>query len=259
MSFPYKTEHVCAKRFVHIIASFHPGNHEVELFRACFILGGLQSLSVSSGTYTLGPGNGLAKLIVPNEALSQNKELGIRYATLLDGPFYIPEGYYIVSSVLYIDYDTCLVNKPFELLLNHWYAGKDRQKTMTFLKASHVANKDDLFHFEKFGRGLFSEEQQFGVLKLHDHLCLICCAVERTHQFYPPMTCRIVMLTKQVETDIVLFALYLTFDDAAWIKVSNQILIAAKLASACCTEAECTYYVICHRHTPYFRLSMSML
>ena len=225
-----------------IIASFHPGNRIVELFRACFILGGLQSLNISSGTdYTLGPGNGLAKLVVPNEAFPQCKELEIRYATLLDGPFYIPEDYYIVSSVLYIDYDTCLVNKPFELLLNHWYAGKDRQKTMTFLKAPHVANEDGLFHFEKFGRGLFSDEQQFGVLKLQDHLCLICCAVESTHQFYPPMTCRIVMLTKQVETDIVLFALYLTFDDAAWIKVSNQIIIAAK--HACCTEAECTYYV----------------
>ena len=236
-----RTDHVCTKRCVHIIASFHSENHEVELSRSCFILGGLQSLNVSSGTYTLGPGNSSTKLVVPNEALSHSKDLGIRYATLLDGPFYIPEDYYIVSSVLYIDYDTCLVNKPFELLLNHWYAGKDRQKTMTFLKAPHVANEDGLFHFEKFGRGLFSDEQQFGVLKLQDHLCLICCAVERTHQFYPPMTCRIVMLTKQVETDIVLFALYLTFNDAAWIKVSNQILIAAK--HACCTEAECTYYV----------------
>lgn len=228
----------------------------MELLGSCFVLGGLQSLNVSSGTYTLGPGNGLASLFVPNEAFSQSKELGVRYATLLDGPFYIPEDYYMVSSVLYIDYDTCLVNKPFKLFLNHWYAGKDRQKTMTFLKASHVAKEDGLFHFEKFGRGLFSDEQQFGVLKLEDNLCLICCAVERTDQFYPSMTCRIVMLTKQLKTDIVLFALYLTFDDAAWIKVSNQILIAAKHASASCTEADRMYllcYVISYRCTPCFR------
>ena len=197
----------------------------MELLKSCFIVGGLQSLTVSSGTFTLGPGSGMAKLLVPHEAFSQCQEVEVRYAAILDGPFCIPEDCYIVSPVLYIDYDTTLVKRPFELLLNHWYTGEDRQKTMTFLKTPHVASTDGLFHFEKFGSSSFLDDKQFGVLELQDHLCLICCAVQRTHQFYPSMTCRIVLLTKQIERDIVLFALYLTFDDAAWIQVSNEILL----------------------------------
>lgn len=229
---------MCVCQDMHVFAClphFLPGKHEAEFSRSCFMVGGLQSITVSCGTFTLGPGNGLAKLLVPDEAFSQYQELNVRYATLLDGPFCIPKDYYIVSPVLYIDFDTTLVKKPLKLHLNHWYAGEIQQETMAFLKAPHVKSVDGLFHFEKCGSGSFLNDEQFGELKLQNHLCLICCAVERTDQFYPPMTCQVVMLTKQAESpDIVLFALYLTFNDASWIKVSIMIVL---IDGACASAA----------------------
>ena len=204
--------------------------HDADFSRSCFIVGGIQSLTVSSGIFSLGPGTESAELHVPNDALLQCQELNIKYATLLDGPFCIPEEYYIVSPVLYIDYDTTLVKKPLELHLNHWYAGEDRKKTMAFLKAPHVASKDGLFHFKKFCSSSFLDDKPFGVLKLENNLCLICCAVEKTTQFCPPMRCQVVMLTKQVESpDNVLYAFYLVFNSVDWLKVSVQtVYIASK-------------------------------
>ena len=183
-------------------------------------MGGLQSLTVSSGTSSLSLGKGSAKLVIPNNAFNQCQELKIEYATFLDGPFCIPEDCYIVSPVLYLDFDTTLVKKPLELYLNHWYAGEDRQKTMTFLKAPHAASADGYFHFSKFGSSCFSDNENFGVLTLQKDLCMICCAVERSH-FSLPLDCRLVLLTKQDQSPKrTFFAVYLIFNDATWIQVS---------------------------------------
>ena len=188
-------------------------------------MGDLQSITLNSedsGTYSLGPGKLSANLCIPSEAIQQGQELTIRHGTLLDGPFRIPEDCYIVSPVQYIDYNISLVKNPLELHLSHWYAGeaKDRQKTMTFLKASHVPDKNGLFRFDKCDSGLFIDDEQFGVLKLQNHLCLICVAFEKTQQPCPSLKCRVMLLRKQADPHTVSFALYLTFDNVAWITVS---------------------------------------
>lgn len=209
-------------------------------------MGGLQSLTLNSGdsgTFSLGPNKGSVELLLPSEAILQGRELMVRYGTLLDGPFRIPEDCYIVSPVLYIDYDTSLVKKPMELNLSHWYAGRDRLKTMTFLKAPHVVDKNGFFHFDKCDSGSFMDDEQFGVLKLQNHLCLICGAVERTQHICPPMMYRVMLLTKHIgNPQIVQFALYITFDDAAWITVSMPIVYVTH-ACASVAKQQAMFYV----------------
>ena len=124
-------------------------------------MGDLQSLTLNSedsGAFSLGPGKGSAKLVLPSEAIQQGRELTVRYGILLDGPFHLPKDYYIVSPVLYIDYNISLVKNPLELHLSHWYAGEDRQKTMTFLKAPHTPDKHGFFRFDKCDSGSFMDD-----------------------------------------------------------------------------------------------------
>ena len=204
-----------------VLIFFFPGVNETDFSTSCFLVEGRQSLTVSSGTFSLGLEKELAKLVIPNKALHQCQQLTVEYATLLDGPFSIPEDCYIVSPVLYLDYDTTLVKEPLELYLNHWYTGEDRQKTMTFLKASHVASADGYFHFSKFGNSSFSDDENFGILTLQNDLCLICCAVQTSAPLSFPLACRVTLLTKPSQSpNCTLYAVYLIFDSTAWNRVS---------------------------------------
>ena len=181
----------------------------------------MQSLLVSSGADMImfGPGNeGSAKLLVPNGAISRGQELLVRYAYLLDGPFSIPEEYDVVSPVLYIDYNTSFLKKPLKLHLNHWYAGKDRQKNMTFLKAPHVPQKGGVFPFAKYTCGTFSDDDQFAVLNLEDDLCCVVVAVINTG-LQCPAICRLHLLKKEQTNDTLSFRLYVTYAHSAWTEV----------------------------------------
>ena len=137
----------------------------------------------------------------------------------MDGPFSIPDGYGIVSTVLYLYYDTSLVKKPLLLHFNHWHAGRDRQSTMAFLKAPHVADERGVFHFVKYLNGSFTDNKQFAVLELKEDLCCVTVAVEKTGNLLSPCNCGVHLL-KKVQPDYdVSFRLYVTFDDYTWIEV----------------------------------------
>ena len=190
------------------------------------MVGGLQSLLVSSGAeiITFGPGKeGSAKLLIPNGAILQGQQLQIRYAYLLDGPFSIPEEYDVVSPVLYIDYNTSLLKKPLKLHLNHWYAGKDRQKNMTFLKAPHVPQKGGVFPFAKHTWGSFSDDDQFAALDLEEDLCCVVVAVMNTGSLQCPANCRLHLLMKEQTYDTLSFRLYVTYAHSAWTEVCPVI------------------------------------
>ena len=183
---------------------------------------GIQLLSITSDSHalTLGQGErGSAKLLVPNRAIPQGQDLQVKHAILLDGPFSFPEDCEIVSPVLYIDYDTSMVKMPLTLHLNHWYAGKDRQKTLTFLKASHIADNNGAFSFVKLCHGSFSDDEQFGVLELKEDLCFIAVAVQKTGDLRCPFNCGLHLLKKVQPDAVVSFRLYITYDDSAWSKV----------------------------------------
>ena len=214
------------------------------------MVGGLQSLLVSSETciITFGPGKeGSAKLIIPNGSIPQGQELWVRYGYLLDGPFSIPENYDIVSPVLYIDYNTSHVKKPLELQLDHWYAGKDRQKNMAFLKASHVAYKGEIFLFTKYSHGSFSDEEQFASLNLEEDLCCVVLAVKNTGNLPHPANYRLLLLSKVQMCVCTSFRLYITYDHSAWIEVSPIILALTAVSVVSLVSNVCLYlsYYLC--------------
>ena len=175
-------------------------------------------------TFSLGPGKEVsAKLIVPGGAI-RGPNLLVKHVILLDGPFSIPEDYDIVSPVLYIDYDTSLVRKPLKLHLHHWYAGVDSQRTVDFLKASHVANKDGVFRFAvppEYCQACISADGQFTVFELRENLCLVTAAVKSTGQISCPCACRLHLLKKTHSADVS-FRLYATYDDPSWSKVCTS-------------------------------------
>ena len=213
------------------------------------MVGGLQSLLVTSQIHsiTFGPGNeGSAKLLIPNGAIPRGQELQVRYAYLLDGPFSIPENYDIVSPVLYIDYNTSLVKKPLEIQLDHWYAGKDRQNIMAFLKAPHVAHKGGVFPFAKYAHGTFSDEEQFAALNLEDDLCCVVVAVKKTGHLQPS-NYRLHLLKKVQSSDWTSFRLYVTFDHGAWTEVSPIMLVIAAVHLVNMVSNVCMYlsYFVC--------------
>ena len=182
----------------------------------------IQSVSVTSeiSIVTLGPGKEQsAKLVIPSGAIPEGQELQVRYAILLDGPFSIPDNCDIVSPVLYIDYDTSLVTKPLILHLNHWYAGKGRDKTMTFLKAPHVADNNAMFPFMKYSHGSFLDDEQFAVLELREDLCCVIVAVENTGHLPYPVNCRVHLLKKKQTIEVTSFRLYITYDHSSWSEV----------------------------------------
>ena len=212
------------------------------------MVGGLQSLLVTSQIHsiTFGPGNqGSAKLLIPKGAIPRGQELQVRYAYLLDGPFSFPENYDIVSPVLYIDYNTSLVKKPLELQLDHWYAGKDRQNNMAFLKAPHIAHKDGVFPFTKYTHGLFSDEEQFAALNLEDNLCCVVAVKNTGH--LQPSNYRLHLLKKVQTLDCTSFRLYVTFDHSAWTEVSPIMLVIAAVHLANIVSNICMYlsYFVC--------------
>ena len=200
--------------------------HEAFIFNSCFVVEGIQSLLVTSeaDVITFGPGKeGSAKLFIPNGAIPQGHELQVRYAYLLDGPFTFPDNYNVVSPVLYIDYNTSLVKKPLELHVNHWYAGDDRQKKMTFLKAPHVAQEGGMFHFAKYTQGSFSDDEQFAVLYLEEDLCCVVVAVLDTGNLPHPVHCRVHRLKKVQSSGTLSFRLYVTYAHSAWTEVCPVI------------------------------------
>ena len=196
--------------------------HEAFISDSCFVVGGVQSLVVNSEAdmVAFGPGKeGTAKLLIPYGAIPRGQELPIRYAYLLDGPFSIPKNYDVVSPVLYINYNTSLVKKPLVLHLDHWYAGSDRFKNMTFLKAPHVADKDGVFPFAKYTHGSFSDDEQFAALDLQEDLCCVVAAVMNTGNLPLPAHCRLHLLKRVQSCDTISFRLYVTFNHSAWTEV----------------------------------------
>lgn len=213
--------------YVHSLVECSLKDHEEYISKSCFVVRRIQSLAVTSeaGSISLGSGKeGSAKLVIPRGAIPQGHELQVRYAFLLDGPFSMPENCDIVSPVLYIDYDTSLVTKPLELHLSHWYAGEDRHKTLTFLKAPHVADKNAMFPFTKYSHGSFLDDEQFAVLELREDLCCVMVAVENTGHLQYPVNCRLHLLKKSKLKTLLRFACMshmITVHGARYVQISE--------------------------------------
>ena len=165
-----------------------PLGAEASLVDLCWIPFGIQSQSVGPEGVKLsldpsagaigGAEGGTIILEVPPGAVSPAERVELRSALIPNGPFTLPEGYQLGSTVVYLYYDGRRLTKPFTLLLPHWYGGKDQvQDGLSFAMAPHALKEgESVYRFELLEGGRFAEQRQCGVLKISGH-CTLFAAV----------------------------------------------------------------------------------
>ena len=224
--FPISWQHYC---YTKLYASWSVDNrcyvyimilslddHETLISKSYFVVERIQSLSIISEDSDIR--QVLSRLQIPRRNIPAGQQPEIYFSVLLAGPFSVPEDCHIVSSILYINYHN-IQKKQLEFRLNHWYAGKNRQKTMTFLKSPSVLNESSVYPFEKHSHGSFSDDEQLAVLSLDVDPCLLCVAVEKTGNLLYPVNCSLQLLKKTQTSCITAFRLYVTYTHDSWTKV----------------------------------------
>ena len=93
---------------------------------------------------------GAILLEVPPGAVNQSGSVEVRSALIPDGPFTLPKGYQLGSSVVYIYYDSRRVSCPLILRLPHWYGGENQVRDgLSFAVAPHtLKDGESVYHFE---------------------------------------------------------------------------------------------------------------
>ena len=153
-----------------------PTDDEVVLEQLCYMATGIKQLLISpdGGTFTLG--NGDASLKFPPGAVQ--KDIHIRYAIILYGPFALPAGYKPGSVVIYLQMDGATLVKPVQLFLSHWCIREetDDEETMKFIRAPHSleSGKKEYAFKEVEEEADFNTHSDMGVLTIKEPHCLYC-------------------------------------------------------------------------------------
>ena len=107
----------------------------------------------------------------PLGAVSAYGKVEMRYAIIPDGPFSLPEGYQLGSTVVYINYDGRHVTKPLKLHLPHWYGGEDHVRDgLSFAIAPHSPTKGKKkYQFQLIEGGTFFAHHQYGIFHIDGH------------------------------------------------------------------------------------------
>ena len=195
-----------------------PTGDEVVLEQLCYIATGIKQLLISpdGGTFTLG--NGDASLEFPPRAVEKN--IHVRYAIILHGPFEFPAGFKPVSVVVYINMDGATLMKPVQLFLSHWCIREetDDAKTMKFIRAPHsleLGKKEYAFE-EVEEEANFNIHSNMGVLTIKGPHCLYCVEAKGAKNArYCAMTFTRYILSEET----LLFRIQLLCDSSEWIKV----------------------------------------
>ena len=105
---------LCILRYGHLL----PIGDEVHLQQLCYMATGIKQLLVGpdGGTFIMGSGDASLEFL-PGAV---KKEISIRYAIILHGPFVFPAGNKPGSVVVYLNMDGATLVKPIYLLLSHW-------------------------------------------------------------------------------------------------------------------------------------------
>ena len=149
---------------------------EVRLEQLCYMATGIKQLLISpdGGTFTLG--NGDASLKFPQGAVQ--KDIHIRYAIILYGPFVLPAGYKPGSVVIYLKMDGATLVKPVQLFLSHWCIREetDDDEAIKFIRAPHSleSGKKEYAFEEVQEEADFTTHANVGVLTIHKPQCLFC-------------------------------------------------------------------------------------
>ena len=142
---------------------------------------GIQQLLIGpdGGTFTLGRGD--ASLEFPQRAV--DKELSVRYAIILHGPFVFPVGFKPGSVVVYLNLDGATLVKPVNLLLSHWCVRdeEDDGKTLKFVHAPHTLEAgQEMYTFDELEKETdFTTYTNMGVLTIREPHCLFCVEMRK--------------------------------------------------------------------------------
>ena len=210
---------VTADSNVHSVCDFFVNliDDEVHLEQLCYMATGIKQLLISpdGGTFTLG--NGDASLKFPPGAVQ--KDIHIRYAIILYGPFVLPAGYKPGSVIIYLNMDGATLVKPVQLFLSHWCIRKetDDKETMKFIRAPHSLELGKEYAFEEVEEEAdFDTHSDTGVLAIKEPHCLYCVEAKvATNARYCAMT-----FTHHIPSeDTLLFRIQLLCASLEWIKV----------------------------------------
>ena len=197
--------------------------HEAALEEACWISSGIESLFVTpnGGEFPLVPvgreedAKQMIQLCVPSGAVRADGEgVEIRYAVIPDGPFQIPEGYRLCSTVVYINYSQAHTTKPFLLSLPHWSGAADHP---VFVTSPHTLPEGEQYYqFHLLQGGEFSEG--YGIVEVDGHCSLFGQAfrLEDTSRYYAS-------LWERKKGNILHSKVAVTFESNVWMEVSVAV------------------------------------
>ena len=202
----------------HCLYLTFPTGDEVVLEQLSYMATGIKQLLISpdGGTFTLG--NGDASLEFPPGAVEKN--IHVRYATILHGPFEFPAGFKAVSVVVYINMDGATLVKPVLLFLSHWCIREetDDEEAIKFVSAPHSleSGKKEYAFEEVEEKADFNIHSNMGVLTIKEPHCLYCVEAKNAKNArYCAMT-----FTRYIPSEkTLLFRIQLLCDSLEWIEV----------------------------------------
>ena len=106
----------------------------------------------------------------PGSSVKSCTEVCVNYGCIITGPFVLPDGYKLVSPVLYLDLKMDLICKPIDLHIPHWSSDPS---SVRYIKAPHVPNTEGKYIFQ-----LLNSDVNSDTLKMHSHFCLIAKVVK---------------------------------------------------------------------------------
>ena len=195
-----------------------PTGDEVVLEQLCYMVTGIKQLLISpdGGTFTLG--NGDVSLKFPPGAVQ--KDIHIRYAIILHGPFVFPAGFKPGSVVVYINMDGATLEKPVQLFLSHWCIREetDDEETMKFVRAPHLleSGKKEYAFEEVEEEEDFTTHASMGVLTIREPQCLFCVKskLEKEARY-----CAMTFFRYDSSEETLLFRIQLSCDSLDWVQV----------------------------------------
>ena len=183
---------------------------------------GIKQLLISpdGGTFTLG--NGDASLEFPPGAVQ--KDIHIRYAIILHGPFVLPAGYKPGSVVIYLNMDGATLVKPVLLFLSHWCIREetDDEETVKFIRAPHSleSGKKEYAFKELEDEADFTTRTNVGILTIREPHCLLCVKTKREKIG----RYRVTKFTRNTPADeALLFRIQFMCDSLEWNEVQSMI------------------------------------
>ena len=196
---------------------------EILLQQLCYMTSGFKQLHIGpdGGTFTLGSGD--ATLEVPIGAL--RKEILVRYAIILHGPFVVSAGYTLSSTVIYLNMDGAILVKPVQLAISHWCskAEGDDEDVLHFLQAPHTLEAgQQKYIFEEQEEGDFCSHSYRGILSISAPQCLYCVETKvNTTAWYSAIT----FFQYIPPEDTLLFKIQIMCDSLEWNEVSNRVAV----------------------------------